>query len=770
MRGKSRFSAFILFILIFSITAFSQTNNIKGTVEDAAKAPVAGATVVIRNKRTGQERVVSADAQGQFAFEGVAQGAYEVIATAPGFSRSSVDSDSGNTSVIVSIVPAPLKEEVTVISGSRQEELRESLSTQVNVLTRNDIVTTGYENVGEALREVPGVITRRGSETTPVTGEQIQGIDSRQVLVLMDGQPVTGARGVKSGIINLDRQQVTQLESIEVVKGAASALYGSDAIGGVINLRSREQTEPFNASVQVAGGNFGVFDGSATAGFVRDRLSGLFTFGRHKNNGFDLFPADFTTDGSGFHRYDAYGKLKYKFNDNFSILGWADSYWNNAKGRVVGEPSVGNSNGRQINDVDDDSQNYGLTADWAVDGKTNLQFRGYLSRYDEIYRSTTQAGVALPDGNLFERYGKFDATVTRILGDRNLLQAGVEFAKNKYSGLFRLQGDRGEASTQVVWLQDKLNVFDRLTLTFGGRYDHHSEFGGAVSPKVGLNFRINDFASLRASWGRGFRAPDLGQLFYNFRNPLFGYQVLGNRNLVPEHSGSWQIGGEFNGFDRRLRFGINLYRNDVKNLIISQQLGVPTTQAAAQALLTANGLDPALTQYIQGYPVLLFAYKNISTVYTQGVEFDGSYLLPYGLSLSGAYTYLDARDESTPNLINRYLVGRFKHQGFSKIAYANARYGINANFRGTYYSKWWATSSTSSARKAPAFQIFDLYGSKDLPEGFQIYGSIDNIFDSQDPNTGKASATSPTTPLTIDRADAGRTFRIGMRWTFDRKR
>lgn len=771
-----KLSLFIVFAFIFSFTALAQSNNITGTVEDQTKAPIAGATVVLRNTSTGLERIAATDADGKFSFASIGTGPFTIAATAPSFGRSPVNTAAFDSPNVITLEPARIREEVTVISGSRQEELRESLSTKVDVLTRNDIKTSGAETVGEALREIPGVLTRRGSETTPPTGEQVQGIDSRQVLVLMDGQPVTGGRGIKSGIINLDRQQVTQLESIEVVKGAASALYGSDAIGGVINLRTREQVAPFSASVAVAGGNFGVFDGTGTAGFVKEKLSGFFSFGRHKNNGFDLFSADFTTDGSGYHRYDAYGKLKYKFSETFSLLGFVDSYWNNARGRVVGEPSEFATNGRQIIDVDDESQNYGLTADWAIDGRTHLQARGYFSRFDEIYRSTNSTGTSLPDGNLFERYAKFDAVLTRVFGERHLFQAGAEFVNNRYSGLFRLQNDKGTANTQVVWLQDKISLFNRLSLTVGGRLDHHSEFGTAVSPKAALNFRINDYASLRASWGRGFRAPDLGQLFYNFRNGLFGYQVLGNRNLAPEHSGSWQVGGEFNAFSRKARLGVNFFRNDVRNLINSANLGtinpdddtttVAGEQALVAALLSGVGANPISAQYVTFFPTMVFAYLNTANVYTQGFEADASYLLPFGFSTKGAYTFLEAVDKST----GRSLTGRHKHQGFGKIEYANARYGFTANFRGMFYGKWWTSTTPATARKAAAFQIFDIYAAKELPKGFEVYGTVDNLFDSQDPNTGLPSLTNPANARTLDRADAGRTFRLGIRWTFDKGR
>src|SRR5262249_18721222 len=151
---------------------------------------------------------------------------------------------------------------------------RESLNTNVSVLTRRQLEESGSQTVAEALREIPGVITRRGSETAGAAGEQIQGIDSRQVLVLIDGQPVLGAPGIKRGVVKLDRQSVGHLEQVEVVKGASSALYGSDAIGGVINLITKEATAPFDTTGEISGGSFGEVNAVVGAGFKRDRTSG----------------------------------------------------------------------------------------------------------------------------------------------------------------------------------------------------------------------------------------------------------------------------------------------------------------------------------------------------------------------------------------------------------------------------------------------------------------------------------------------------------------
>lgn len=751
---------FAVFLLAFSINAQSLT--IKGRVTDSTGKIVLGATVILKNQETGLERAAVTNANGEFTFSNLRSAKYELIAAAKGYGRTAKAVENINGEVVLTLEPSPLREEVTIVSGSRQEELRESLTTKVDVVTANDMRNTGYATVGEVLRELPGVLTRRNSETAGAAGQQVQGIDSRQVLVLQDGQPILGSRGIKRGVLNLDRQSVERLQSVEVVKGASSALYGSDAIGGVINMISREPSKPFDGSLSADFGNFGVADFSGITSFKKEKLLGVFSLERHKNNGFDLTPRTFDTTGAGYHRYDAYGKLKYQFNDKFSILGFSNSYWNNAIGQSIGE------SGNQYDDIDEDSQNYGLTADIAITGRAALQVRGYFARFDEITNSKLAAApfTELP-GLLFERYGKLDATFTYVLGERQLIQAGSEWITNRYKGLNRLRNDSGErADTRTFWIQDKVSITSRLTLTVGGRFDSHSIFGNAVSPKIGLNFRASDNVSLRASWGRGFRAPDLGQLYYRFMNPTNIYQVIGNPNLSPEHSGSWQAGGEFNTFNRKLRFGANFFRNDVVNLIDSVSLGFVTSPASLNAMITANNIDRTFfygnqSQYLNR---LLFLYKNLANVYTQGVEFDAQYQLPEGFALSGAYTYLDAKDKNT----NLALIGRHPHQGFLKLGWDRPELGFRGNIRGSFYSDWVNSRTGIVDTVGKKFALWDFYAAKSLTKGFEVFGAVDNFFNSQDPRSLQFAANGNFAVAPV-RFDAGRTFRLGIRWDFDKE-
>jgi outer membrane receptor for ferrienterochelin and colicins len=757
---------FVLIILASSIGVYAQTaeESVRGRVSDISGAALPGASVTIRNFSTGLERVTDTDSAGLFSFS-IASGArFNLTATANGFAAATkIFETFGGETIEISLKPAELAEGVTVVSGSRQEELRESLNTKVDVIGRNRIRDTGYETVGDVLRQLPGVVPRRGTQGAGAAGEQVQGIDSRQVLVLFDGQPIIGSRGIKRGTLNLDRQSINTLERIEVVKGASSALYGSDAIGGVINQILRDPSYPVETSMVASAGSLGRVDLRADAGFAIDRFSALFSGERHKQNPFDLTPTTFDTTGGGFHRTDGLAKLKYKFSPKFSLGLWARSYWNSERGRARGEE------GNLESFIDEDAQSFNLVGDWTINERTTAQARGYFARFDELTNSNLlPSNAPIAPGNLFERIGKIDGSISRIQGEHQLIQAGVEWMTDKYGGINRLQVDSGnDIDFASVWAQDRISIANRVTATVGLRYDHHSIFGSAVSPKAGVNVRITDYWRARASYGRGFRAPDLGQLYYRFFNPTNLYQVIGNPNLKPEYANSIQIGSEFTSRNRRARFGVNVFRNDIEDLIDSKSFGFVATPAQLAAIAAENGFD--FTGFRPAFGRLLFVYVNIADAVTQGVEFDGDVMLSRGFSVNGAYTYLYARDtRSAVPLTNRH-----KHQGHIRLAWeSNQRLGLRGNIRGTFYSSWVNTLASVNATTGvvtspdvipPGFSLWDVYGAKRIYKGLEVFGALDNFTNSRDPNYGKLANGAP---LAIYRTEWGRTFRVGMRFTW----
>ena len=209
------------------------------------------------------------------------------------------------------------------------------------------------------------------------------------------------------------------------------------------------------------------------------------------------------------------------------------------------------------------------------------------------------------------------------------------------------------------------------------------------------------------------------------------------------------------GFDSnvgRLRFGATYFRNDIKNLIQTQLVGRPRTPEQLDAILAAFGIGSAFSP---GLNRLTYVYRNIDNVYTSGLEGRAQVRLTENLVVTSGYTYLDARDKATGGFLSQ----RHKHHGNFRIWWSTKRLGgLRTNFRGTYLGKWPIVGRRSTV-VVDSYQLWDWYVAKPIRSGFEMYGAVDNLFDSIDPNL---EGPDPT----FYRADPGRTLRIGLRWTF----
>lgn len=763
--------SYLVFVLLsFNSRALAQSDRVPaqgqrpalaGVVRDSADGVIPRATIVAAAEGSSLTRVLDTVADGTFSAGQLPPGRYIVTASAPGFAPGStvVDVPAG-APVILTLAPAAIVEQVTVVSASRQEELRETLNTRVDVISRSRIDETGgHETVAELLRELPGVVTRRGSETAGAAGHQIQGIDSRQVLVLVDGQPIVGARGVKrGGLLNMDRQSAARLERVEVVKGAASALYGSDALGGVINLITRQPSSPLDAAVSLAGGSFGNLSARMDAGFKRDRTLGLFSLERHQHDGFDLTPGTFDTTGAPYRRYDALGKVQRQLFPSLSLGAVVTGYANHTRGRSNGEL------GPQEDDIRDRALSAHVTGRWNR-GTASVEARAYLSAYRERSdgRLAPPRSTVLETGRIEERFAKGDLTLTRPVGTRQLIQGGVEWSSDRYEGANRLRDAEGHAaSTAIAWGQHRWSATSRLSTTIGARVDRRSRFETAISPKIAAGYRLTSGLTARASYGRGFRAPDLGQLYYRFLSPANFYQVIGNPELRPEHATSWQFGGEYVTPQRRARAGVNVFRNDVRDLIDSVNLGFVATPAQLAQVIAREGLDSSFRPVL-GRPLL--TYRNVAGAVTQGVEAEMEAVLTDALSAGGAYTYLSARDARS----DLALTGRHPHQGHARVSWQPAASGFRASIRGTFYSPWIAARAAVPGggvrdTVSPRFAVWDAFFSQRIGRRLSAFLTIDNLADSQDPNTGVLLSTGAPAP--IYRPEAGRAARVGVQWSF----
>jgi outer membrane receptor for ferrienterochelin and colicins len=740
-------------ILVLANLAWSQNSGgVSGRVLDPQGLPVESVQVTLRNTLTGEARQQATSASGLYTFNNVQPGSFVLSAVKEGFTgpivRVEIHSNPPSVNQDIRLRVAAVREDVTVVSGSRLVELEQSSPVPVDVVTAHDIVTTGKETVGSVLSEVPGVVTRDYSTFKQgLADQQVQGIDSRQVLILRDGLPIGGARGINSGVVDLNEQSIGSLEQIEVVKGAASALYGSDAIGGVINLITRQPNVPFTSSLSISGGSLGTFDARGSIGGKVGKLWLLLDLERHQGDSYRLIAEDPTTTGPDYGRNLGSLQAHYDFSEKAKIGFSATGYHDHNSSDSFTETGLVFGAGN------DSEKSFAATGDFKLTSSTGLRLRGYIDNYDEnsLLKSVPVVSTDVGDfSNLAERYHRADATLTQAIGTHQFLQGGYEWAEDLYRGVNRVVGDNvgQQIATNDVWAEDRIQLLPRLLLTAGVRYQHHSNYGNHTVPKIGANFRVTDHLSLRASYGEGFRAPDLGQLYYRFANPASFYQVIGNPNLQPETSRSTNVG--FSYSQSRWRAGVNLYRNNVKHLIDYVYAGFPISQDDLDAILQQYGIpadfDPLLGR-------ATYVYLNLNRIYTQGAEINGEIAIARNLKFAGAYTYLDAYDQ-----VNQaQLPNRHRHQGFIKAEYDNPRHGFSANIRGSLFSSWFLDED--SHQKDDAYGIWSIYGSKSVSHGVSFYTAIENVFNSTDPLLRSAEPT-------YYRADPGRLYRVGMRFNF----
>ena len=405
--------------------------------------------------------------------------------------------------------------------------------------------------------------------------------------------------------------------------------------------------------------------------------------------------------------------------------------------------------------VDDSAQHYAVSEDVGLTPVTRWNLRGFYGKYDEssISDVLSQPNSINSAANLNQRLYRFDSSVSHVLGGRQLLQGGLEWTQDEYRGYNRVLGDNAGQGIDMadLWINDRISLHERFVLTLGGRFNHHSLYGSHFVPRASGLLRITENLRIRGTFGRGFRAPDLGQLFYRFQNPLHYYQVIGNNHLAA--GAVDDLSGRF-----RLQRGNHPPRHQLlpEQHPGSDPIGVyrpaGRTPDQMQALLQTHDIssefNPALNRYF-------YLYQNVDNVYTSGIESKIEFRPTRDLMVSTGYTYMEARDKDT----DAFLSGRHRHHGNFRIFYSPSRLGgLRTNLRGTYFSKW-PVSGRGGTLLGDAYQIWDWYVAKPLSRGMELYFVVDNLFDSRD--SGLESAQ----PAFL-RADPGRLVRVGMRWNF----
>jgi vitamin B12 transporter len=578
-----------------------------------------------------------------------------------------------------------------VVTANRAPTPITAVGQSVTVIDTAELTTFQRVTVVDALRLVPGITIARNGGIGTATSVNIRGADSDQTVALIDGVKINDPASPGGGF-NFGPLLVGNISRIEVVRGSQSVLWGSQAIGGVINMITAEPTEALAAnaraeggwrnSVQIVGnasGRFGPVAASVGAGWFR-------------TDGFSAFNEDRGgTERVGFENFAANGRLVIDLADNLSVD--LRGFWSDGRTDIDGFPpprfqfadTLETTRSRQF--VGYSGINLAL-----FDGR----FRNRLAfAYTSIAR-TNEDPDASPQ-ETFDALGRNERIEYQGLAEI-ATWLGATFGLERETSRFRTQsfgGPIASASARLdsIYGQLELKPLPGLFVNAGVRHDDHNVYGGSTVFAANGSFTPNEGATIiRASYGEGFKVPSLFQLFSDF----------GNQALEPERSKSVDAGVTQAFLGGAFELSATLFRRDVTNQII----------------FISCFANPS--PICVGRP--FGTYDNVARARAQGLEATLLMRPTDGLELRAGYGYVEAVNRDTRRLLPRRPQDSV-HAAIDWAASFGLALGATISVTGESFD------NASNSNRLKGYTLVDLRAAYAIGRNLELFGRVENLFD-----------------------------------------
>ncbi len=579
-----------------------------------------------------------------------------------------------------------------VVTATRTETPENEIGSAMTVITEKDIADKNITNVADALRTVPGLDVVRAGGMGQQTSVFMRGANSNHTLVLVDGVEMNDPSS-PTGAFDFAFLQTDNIERIEVVRGAASAAYGSDAIGGVINVITKKGTGKTKLTAVAEGGSYDTWKTGGNISGSTERINYSFDASRLETAGFSA--ADKNQGNvlpNGYRNTNLSGRTGFKVNEALDLgvtlrYGEGKSFLDNGGGKGADDPNF-----------------YGRFNELFTRGF------GHLKLFEGFWEQTVGVAYSRTDRNninAIDPLNNFSSAATN-LGEKvkldyqnifhvhksNTVMLGIEEEADSLSSSansdYPAWSYSSSASipiktmnTLAYYLQDQIKLFDRSFTTLGVRYDDNNRFGGHETWRANELYTIKETATrLKGSYGTGFKAPTLNQLY----DTIYG---TGNLNLKPETSRGWDVGLEQDVFKKLSTIGISYFENAFSNLI------------------QANAAP--------------YVNQNVSKAKTNGIETFMEMRPLTDLTLRSTYTYQDAKNLDT----GYQLLRRPRNKASFDTDYRfleKAHVHVNVLIVG---------QKADYASTVAGYVMLNLAGSYDIHKYVQVFGRIDNVLNKQ---------------------------------------
>ena len=566
-------------------------------------------------------------------------------------------------------------DDTLIVTANRFQQPVNTVLAPTDVVTRADIDRWQSRSVIDVLRRLPGVDIAQNGGVGQSASVYVRGTEAKQLLLLIDGVPVA-----RSGISNdpeLNQIPLSLVQRIEYIRGPRSAVYGSGAIGGVVNVITQTGDEKSQINAGAGSNGYQNYDGALRQHFgdTVATLAGAYT----NTRGFNVQPGSSwagDNDRDGYRNKTFWGSLQHKFNDN--IDGFFRGYG-------------------FTNNVDYDQGNFGYDAGgderqlYSQNWDTGLRFNSgiYSSQLIANYQKSK-------DYNYSSVYGRYNDGTTlddmeqryiqwgnNVVVGHGSVSAGVDWKQERLISSDSYARDAYKRENTGLYLTGQQQVGD-VTLEASGREDHDDEFGWHGTWQTAAGWEFVDDYRVTVSYGTGFLAPSLGQQYGADR---FG--IASNPNLKPEESKQWEAGLE--GLTGPVDWRLSTYRYEIDNLVTYNRT----------------------------------AYYNINSATIKGVEWTGNVdtgIFSHRVTLQ----YIDPRDDETDEVLPR----RAKRQAKYQLDWT--MFNVDIDIAWQYFGRRYdnRTSSYNPQQQVlPSYSTVDIAASYPLTSHLTVRGKIANLFD-----------------------------------------
>lgn len=586
------------------------------------------------------------------------------------------------------IVADTLKE--VVVTGTGTEHLLRNAPVQTEVISKKMIESYG----GKSIEDILGGLTASFAFNEGDMGAQMQlnGLGNNYILILVDGKRLHGDNGGENDLGLIDPHNI---ERIEVVKGAQSALYGSDAMAGVINIITKKRDKDkgimlenntrygsYNDVRQHNGVAFSVGKVQSYTSFQLQHNDGWQNTTMEEAEGKRVFNNSRNKTANRFTNLQVAERLTYNVNDNLELYASGSYYWK----RLYRPRGQGQSFDTYFYDLVYHNNSAAVGGTLKLNAADNITFDVDWSQH--AYYHTVISNRYFGDG--YNSLGEFvtnhayfrndqllQSDQQRVLAQakgtfhlpfENVLSAGVEYRYDYLKSPFRVDGGEADDWTAAVYVQDEYNPLKWLNITAGLRLNENAAFGFCASPKVSTMLSLGDFR-LRLNWGQGFKTPTPKELYYKYMKTMGGklHYYMGNTNLNAQRSDYYSANVEYR--TSKVTASVTGYFNQLDNMITL--VTVSEKEIPADVLLEYWGLAPVPRMY-----------KNMDSAKTYGADVSLAYNINNEWAVGATYSYLntDARvyDSEKAAYVNVTIDGMAHHRA---TLYANYNHRFSAAYK-----------------------------------------------------------------------------------------